>query len=114
VFGQVKHVRRFRQSPLRGPEKVQGEWAFVCVGHNVLEFCGLCARQMAVSAFPEDVFRTPKRGQWLRGAWWTLEHDEHQRIYPTGVGLRKRAAHQWEVQCHYSDTLLSGRLVRAK
>jgi hypothetical protein len=44
VFGQIKHARGFRQFLLRGLEKVQGEWALVCLGHNVLKFHGLCAR----------------------------------------------------------------------
>jgi transposase len=44
VFGQIKHARGFRQFLLRGLEKVQGEWALVCLGHNVLKFHGLCCR----------------------------------------------------------------------
>jgi transposase len=42
VFGQIKHARGFRQFLLRGLQKVQGEWALVCLGHNVLKFHGLC------------------------------------------------------------------------
>lgn len=37
VFGQIKHVRGFRQFMLRGLEKVQREWALVCLTHNVLK-----------------------------------------------------------------------------
>ncbi len=37
VFGQIKQARGFRQFLLRGLEKVQGEWALVCLGHNVLK-----------------------------------------------------------------------------
>ena len=38
VFGQIKQARGFRQFLLRGLEKVQGEWALVCMAHNVLKF----------------------------------------------------------------------------
>ena len=37
VFGQIKQVRGFRQFLLRGKEKVQSEWQFICTGHNVLK-----------------------------------------------------------------------------
>jgi len=37
VFGQIKQARGFRQFLLRGLEKVQGEWALVCMAHNVLK-----------------------------------------------------------------------------
>jgi hypothetical protein len=37
VFGQIKHARGFRQFLLRGLEKVRGEWAMICVAHNLLE-----------------------------------------------------------------------------
>jgi transposase len=43
VFGQIKHARGFRQFLLRGRQKVQAEWALVCLGHNVLKFHRLCA-----------------------------------------------------------------------
>jgi len=36
VFGQIKQARGFRQFLLRGKEKVKGEWALVCMTHNVL------------------------------------------------------------------------------
>ena len=36
VFGQIKQARGFRQFLLRGKEKVQGEWALVCLTHNIL------------------------------------------------------------------------------
>ena len=36
VFGQIKQARGFRQFLLRGKEKVKGEWALVCLTHNVL------------------------------------------------------------------------------
>ena len=37
VFGQIKHVRGFRQFLLRGFDKVCGEWDLICLGHNVLK-----------------------------------------------------------------------------
>ena len=37
VFGQIKEPRGFRRFLLRGMEKVQGEWALVCAGHNLLK-----------------------------------------------------------------------------
>jgi len=36
VFGQIKQALGFRQFLLRGKEKVQGEWALVCLTHNIL------------------------------------------------------------------------------
>jgi transposase len=35
VFGQIKQAQGFRQFVLRGIRKVQGEWALVCLSHNV-------------------------------------------------------------------------------
>jgi transposase len=37
VFGQIKQVRGFRQFLLRGIERVQLEWALVCLTHNILK-----------------------------------------------------------------------------
>jgi transposase len=37
VFGQIKHVRKFRQFLLRGIEKVASEWDLICLGHNLLK-----------------------------------------------------------------------------
>jgi transposase len=37
VFGQIKQVRGLRQFLLRGLEKVQREWALVCLTHNILK-----------------------------------------------------------------------------
>jgi len=37
VFGQIKHVRRFRQFLLRGIGKVTSEWELICLGHNLLK-----------------------------------------------------------------------------
>jgi len=36
VFGQIKQARGIRQFLLRGIQKVQGEWALVCLTHNIL------------------------------------------------------------------------------
>jgi hypothetical protein len=36
VFGQIKQARGFRQFLLRGKNKVKGEWALLCLTHNVL------------------------------------------------------------------------------
>jgi hypothetical protein len=36
VFGQIKQARGFRQFLLRGKEKVKGEWALLCLTHNLL------------------------------------------------------------------------------
>ena len=36
VFGQIKQARGFRQFVLRGIRKVRGEWALVCLTHNLL------------------------------------------------------------------------------
>ena len=36
VFGRIKQARGFRQFLLRGLKKVQGEWALVCMTHNIL------------------------------------------------------------------------------
>jgi transposase len=45
VFGQIKQARGFRQFLLRGLEKVQGEWALLCVTHNILKLHDICYRQ---------------------------------------------------------------------
>lgn len=37
VFGQIKQARGFRQFSLRGLKKVQGEWALLCMTHNILK-----------------------------------------------------------------------------
>jgi transposase len=42
VFGQIKQARGFRQFLLRGLKKVQGEWALVCLTHNLLKLHRLC------------------------------------------------------------------------
>jgi transposase len=36
VFGQIKQARGFRQFLLRGKAKVKGEWALLCLTHNIL------------------------------------------------------------------------------
>jgi len=42
VFGQIKQARGFRQFLLRGLRKVQGEWAMICLTHNILKVHRLC------------------------------------------------------------------------
>jgi transposase len=42
VFGQIKQARGFRQFLLRGLKKVQGEWAMICLTHNILKLHRLC------------------------------------------------------------------------
>jgi transposase len=37
IFGQIKHVRGFRQFLLRGMEQMRGEWRLVCMTHNLLK-----------------------------------------------------------------------------
>jgi transposase len=42
VFGQIKQRQGFRQFLLRGIQKVQGEWALVCMTHNLLKLHRAC------------------------------------------------------------------------
>ena len=42
VFGQIKHRQGFRQFLLRGIQKVRGEWALVCMTHNILKVHRAC------------------------------------------------------------------------
>jgi transposase/ribonuclease HI len=42
VFGQIQQARGFRQFFLRGIEKVRGEWALICMTHNILKFHKIC------------------------------------------------------------------------
>ena len=42
VFGQIKQARGFRHFLLRGLKKVQGEWAMICLTHNILKLHRLC------------------------------------------------------------------------
>jgi DUF4097 and DUF4098 domain-containing protein YvlB len=37
VFGQIKRTRGFVQFSMRGLEKMRGEWAIVCLTHNLLK-----------------------------------------------------------------------------
>ena len=43
VFGQIKQARGFRQFLLRGIGKVRGEWALICMTHNILKFHKICS-----------------------------------------------------------------------
>jgi len=47
VFGQIKRARGFIQFSLRGLQKMRGEWALVCLTHNLLK---LFAAQYAIAA----------------------------------------------------------------
>ena len=47
VFGQIKRARGFIQFSLRGLDKMRGEWAIVCLTHNLLK---LFAARYAVTA----------------------------------------------------------------
>ena len=47
VFGQIKRARGFIQFSLRGLGKMRGEWAMVCLTHNLLK---LFKAQYAVAA----------------------------------------------------------------
>jgi hypothetical protein len=42
VFGQIKQAQGFRQFLLRGLEKVRGEWAIVCLTHNIRRLHTVC------------------------------------------------------------------------
>jgi len=44
VFGQIKHARGFRQFLRRGLQRVQQEWALVCLSHNLLKLYAARAR----------------------------------------------------------------------
>jgi transposase len=46
VFGQIKHVRGFRQFLLRGLTNVQGEWTLICLTHNMLKLFRSCSTLM--------------------------------------------------------------------
>jgi len=37
VFAHIKHIRGYRQFVLRGLEKVEAEWALICMTHNLLK-----------------------------------------------------------------------------
>jgi transposase len=42
VFGQIKEARGFRRFSLRGLVKAAGEWALVCLPHNILKMHRMC------------------------------------------------------------------------
>src|SRR6202162_3959749 len=43
VYGQIQQARGFGQFLLRGIEKVRGEWALICMTHNILKFHKICS-----------------------------------------------------------------------
>jgi transposase len=48
VFAQIKHIRGFRQFMLRGLEKVDNEWALICMTHNLMKLFRATASARAV------------------------------------------------------------------
>ena len=42
VFGQIKQGRGMRGFLFRGLQKVRGEWALICLTHNILKMHTLC------------------------------------------------------------------------
>ena len=40
VFGQIKEVRGYRRTLLRGIAKVRAEWNLICLTHNLLKLFG--------------------------------------------------------------------------
>jgi IS5 family transposase len=47
VFGILKEFRGYRRFHLRGLENVNGEWALMCLGHNLRKLCAHRARTAA-------------------------------------------------------------------
>src|SRR6266705_3538178 len=58
VFGQIKQARGFRQFLLRGKEKVKGEWALLCLTHNILRLHAVLEQKSA----SHDCQPRPPRG----------------------------------------------------
>jgi transposase len=50
VFGQIKRARGFVQFSLRGIEKMRGEWAIVCLTHNLLKLFRAQSRLVGIAA----------------------------------------------------------------
>lgn len=47
VFGQIKHVRGFRQFLLRGIERVEAEWSLICMTHNLMKLFRATLKQQS-------------------------------------------------------------------
>ena len=43
-IGQIKHARGFRRFSMRGKDKARGEWALVCMTHNILRWFSVAGR----------------------------------------------------------------------
>ncbi len=43
-IGQIKHARGFRQFSMRGKNNARGEWALVCMTHNILRWFAVAGR----------------------------------------------------------------------
>ena len=43
-IGQIKHVRGFRRFSMRGKDRARGEWALVCMTHNILRWFAVAGR----------------------------------------------------------------------
>jgi len=50
VFGQIKRARGFVQFSMRGLEKMRGEWAIVCLTHNLLKLFKAQSRPIGIAA----------------------------------------------------------------
>ena len=50
VFGQIKRARGFVQFSMRGLEKMRGEWAIVCLTHNLLKLFKTQSRPIGIAA----------------------------------------------------------------
>jgi transposase len=61
VFGQIKEAGGFRRFLLRGLEKVSGEWALVCTGHNLGKLLRALAAAKAVLAHLRALIVPPRR-----------------------------------------------------
>ena len=79
VFGQIKQARGFRQFLLRGLKKVRGEWALICMTHNLLKF-------------HQDLLRV-KRGRTKRR--WKAERNAPQNANHRGASIIRRRPLYW-------------------
>jgi hypothetical protein len=61
VFGQIKEARGFTRFLLRGLEKVSGEWALVCTGHNLGKLLRALAAGKALVARFKALIAPPRR-----------------------------------------------------
>jgi len=73
VFGQIKQARGFRQFLLRGLKKVRGEWAIICLTHNILKLHRLCYGKKKTSKPQDSTYRCCA---YLRNAFaWAAHRD---------------------------------------